>query len=103
MANSFSEPLIPPYRINSATSADAGNYHVEVSNFKGSATSNSTHVTVTPGTAPRFTSQPSSIVRRVGETANFNFSGSSPITFALLRNGNIVVETDWSGLRKLSH
>ncbi|GAB5562559.1 MAG: hypothetical protein SynsKO_42060 [Synoicihabitans sp.] len=84
------------YRIIEATAADVGSYHVEVSNFKGSATSSSTQVVVTPGTLPRFANQPASVVRRIGETVNFNFSvaGSSPMNFELLRNGNIIAEAD---------
>ncbi len=80
------------YSIYDADVEDIGHYHVVVTNNLGSATSASTEVRLNPPIAPSFTSQPRSVVVREGNSTNFSFNyrGTAPISFALLRDGTVV-------------
>ena len=74
------------------TSADAGSYSVVVSNSFGAVTSSAVVLTVTTGTAPTITVQPTSQTVPTGGAVTFSItaSGSTPfLSYAWFRNGRL--------------
>ena len=76
------------YWINNANASAIGQYHVVVSNVLGTATSNTVELRLNPPAPPLFTTQPGSVVVRRGNSASFSFNhtGTSPLTYQLLRD-----------------
>lgn len=74
----------PTLTISNAQPADAGSYHVIVSNTFGSVTSNNAMLTVSvAGTAPSITTQPANQQANVGQSATFSVvaSGTAPLSY----------------------
>ncbi len=77
--------------LNNVTTADAGTYAVVVRNLVGFVTSANAVLVVNPvSAAPSITLQPASQTVAAGGTATFtvNATGSAPLSYQWLRNGN---------------
>jgi photosystem II stability/assembly factor-like uncharacterized protein len=83
------------YTLPAAAMADHGaSFSVVVSNSAGSATSASASLSVNPvAQAPAITVQPANATVAPGQMASFNVTatGSAPLTYQWLRNGNPIV------------
>lgn len=82
------------YTTAATSSADNGSqFRALVSNSKGTATSNTATLTVSPTViAPTITSQPASQTVTAGQTATFSVtaSGTSPLNYRWQKNGSII-------------
>lgn len=77
--------------VNNAQAANAGNYHVVVSNSAGSVTSDTVTLTVNaapPGPVPVITTQPASATVTVGGTATFGVVATNATSYQWYFNGN---------------
>jgi hypothetical protein len=80
-----------PYSIAAVKLTDDGNYRVVVANEFGSATSQVARLTVDPG-VPVITSQPASLVKRVGAPASFTAvaNGARPLNYQWYKGADAI-------------
>jgi hypothetical protein len=87
-SSAISGATLSSLSIPSATSANAGNYQVDLNNPYGPLDSSVATLTVTGGGSPTITAQPQSVVEFIGQTANFNVSATGgPLTYQWYLNG----------------